>query len=433
MHIVKNICYNMLKVGCEMELENKELLNDAQNVNIDNVVEDNNAERYIRKDSDGGFIYNKSEINYYKEVQKLEIANNLMLGDYNQNGVYTINQELIQQLIQTTKVYQYSFGNNMFCQSLTDIENFGKIDFAIKIVKDQPEVGTTTAILQLLEPIDKANGYYTNTNIAQLDVYSAKDTNTFVVDVLKKYNVVSKKDAGLIAKKHEDSIDLIILRKKFEDMRKNLLDDRVEEIYKNNFNKKLKLLSKSPVGKKILDEFNKQSYKINGWFVKEGMKGYYKTMDELLQSIIDKNKASVLQDVKLAAALNKLDNECSKLLNSTIKTVDKAMVNPEMYGQNVTLLADNQKQIEIQKSNQQSRSDYLFVETTLKTHTQSKQANSVATVQKQPQPKVEKSLDESKLANYLAGSTKKNSLEEKLENVVNASEKQNVKEEELAK
>lgn len=322
-----------------MELENKET-----------------NERYIRKDIEGGYIYNKSEINYFRQVQRIDVANNLMLGDYNQNGAYTLNSDLIDQLVGLTKVYQYSFGTNMFCQSLDDMDKYGKIDFAIKIVKDTPKKGETTAILELLEPIDKANGYYTNTNTAQISVYTAPETSSFVVDVLKAFNVISKKDTGLVAKKRED-YDLIILRKQYEEMRKNLLEEKVEEIYKTNFNKKLKLLAKSPVGKKILDEFNKQSYKINGWFVKEGMKGYHKTMDELLQSIIEKNKSEVLQDVKLMASLNKCESDCSKLLFETLQEVDKVIANSEIYGSNVVMMANNQKQLEQQNTNQNSKEE----------------------------------------------------------------------------
>lgn len=380
-----------------MDLQN----NEAQNVELQNAESQNaelleqqeqetESERYVRRDIEGGYIYNKSEISYYRQVQKLEVANNLMLGDYNQNGVYTLNEDLIKQLIGMTKVYQYSFGSNMFCQSLNDLEGFGKVDFAIKIVKDTPKLGSTTAVLELLEPIDKANGYYTNTNTVQIDIYTAQDSNNFVVDVLKKFNVVSKKDAGLIAKKHEENIDLIILRKRYEEMRKNMLSDKVEEIYKNNFNKKLKLLAKSPAGKKILEEFNKQSYKINGWFVKDGMKGYYKTMDELLQSIIDKNKSEVLQDVKLVASLNKLESECSKLLQGTINNVNKTVANPELYGKDVVAAANNQQQFDNQLKNENSKEREVKV---IKSQTRSSSATKGNTVIMDNGPKTSKNID----------------------------------------
>lgn len=380
-----------------MDLQN----NEAQNVELQNAESQNaelleqqqqdaESERYVRRDIEGGYIYNKSEISYYRQVQKLEVANNLMLGDYNQNGVYTLNEDLIKQLIGMTKVYQYSFGSNMFCQSLNDLEGFGKVDFAIKIVKDTPKLGSTTAVLELLEPIDKANGYYTNTNTVQIDIYTAQDSNSFVVDVLKKFNVISKKDAGLIAKKYEESIDLIILRKRYEEMRKNMLSDKVEEIYKNNFNKKLKLLAKSPAGKKILDEFNKQSYKINGWFVKDGMKGYYKTMDELLQSIIDKNKSEVLQDVKLVASLNKLESECSKLLQGTINNVNKTVANPELYGKDVVAAANNQQQFDNQLKNENSKEREVKV---IKSQTRSSSATKGNTVVMDDGPKTAKNID----------------------------------------
>ena len=311
-------------------------------------------ERYVRKDVEGGYLYNKSEISYFKEVQKLDVANNLMLGDYNVNGVYTLNAELIEQLVNMTKVYQYSFGTNMFCQSCSDFGQFGKIDFAIKIVKDTPKRGHTSAILQLLEPVDKANGYYTNTNIAQIKIYSAPESSSFVVDALKKFNVVSKKDAGLIKKKPDENYELIIQRKNYELMRKNLLVDSTEDIYKNSFNRKLKLLSKSPVGKKIIDEFNKKSYNLNGWFVKEGTKGYYKAMNEILQSVIECNKEELMGDVKLTAALNKEQNDCSKLLRSMIDAVDLKIVDSQQMKNNVELLNINKLQKEMQEKNQNS-------------------------------------------------------------------------------
>ena len=311
-----------------------------------------NNERYARKDIEGGYLYNASEINYFRQVQNIEIATNLMLGDYNQNGTYTIDANVIDQLVGITKVYQYSFGSTMFCQSLTDIDGFGKIDFAIKILKDAPTAGYTTAILELLESIDKANGYYTNTNAVQIKKYTAKETNSFVIDVLKEFNVISKKDSGLVLAKKDEKYDLILLRKKYEQMRKNLLEAKVEEIFKASFNKKMRLLSKSEAGRKLVDEFNKATYKLNGWFVKEDMKGYYKVVDEILQSLIESHKAELSKDVALIAALNKAQNECAKQIEKTIQLVDNTMVNRKLYGENASLLIDNQTQQEIQKKNQ---------------------------------------------------------------------------------
>lgn len=313
---------------------------------------DKNNERYARKDIEGGYLYNKSEINYFRQVQNIEIATNLMLGDYNQNGNYTIDASVIEQLVGITKVYQYSFGSTMFCQSLIDIDGFGKIDFAIKILKDAPTAGYTTAILELLESIDKANGYYTNTNTVQIKKYTAKETSSFVIDVLKEFNVISKKDSGLVLNKKDEKYDLILLRKKYEQMRKNLLESKVEEIYKTSFNKKMRLLSKSAEGRRLVDEFNKATYKLNGWFVKEDMKGYYKVVDEILQSLIESHKPVLSKDVDLIAGLNRAQNDCAKQLQKTIQIVDNTMVNRKLYGENASLLIDNQAQQEIQKKNQ---------------------------------------------------------------------------------
>lgn len=297
-----------------------------------------NSERYIRKDVQGGYIYNKSEISYYRQSQKIDVINNLMLGDYNQKGAYVLNEDLIEQLVKLTKVYQYSFGSTMFCESLSEVEEFGKIDFAIKIKTDSPSKGKATAILEILESIDKANGYYTNTNIAQISTFTALDSPSFVVDALKHFNVISKKESGLINKEHkEENVDLIVSRKRYEDLRKNLLSAKIEDVYKTMFNKKMKLLQKSAVGKKVLDKFAKDSYDLNGWFVKEGMNGYYKAMDELLQSCIEHFKEEIIQDVKTNASLNKLESECAKMISNTMMLGENTMLNSQTLNANTEL------------------------------------------------------------------------------------------------
>ena len=90
-------------------------------------------ERYIRRDTQGGFLYNKSDINYYKQVQNLDVIRNLLLGDFNGKGNYVLSKGIIDELVSMKKVYQYSFGATTFCQSMNDVGEFGKLNFAIKI------------------------------------------------------------------------------------------------------------------------------------------------------------------------------------------------------------------------------------------------------------------------------------------------------------
>lgn len=283
-------------------------------------MEEKKEERYIRADVQGGYLYNKSEIDYFKQSQAIDVMNNLMLGDFNEKGNYVLNKAMVVQLVKMTKIYQYSFGSTTFCQSMSDVGGYGKIDFAVKM-RNNSQNGTITATLQLLETIDRANGYYQNTNTAPIAIYTAPESNTYIVDMLKFFNIVSKKEEGLLKKERDDEEDiaLIIARKKFEEQQKTLHLPNIDELNKQLYEKRLKLLAKSVIGKKILEEFGKESYKINGWFVKEGMPGYYRHLNQVLDGLIELHSAEVLQDVALKAALNKANESFSQSLAAEMK------------------------------------------------------------------------------------------------------------------
>ena len=282
-------------------------------------MEEKTEERYYRADTNGGYLYNKSEIDYFKQTQSIDVMANLMLGDFNSKGSYVLTKGIINQLVKMKKIYQYSFGTTTFCQSASDVNGYGKIDFAVKM-RNNAQNGTVSATLQVLETIDRANGYYQNTNTASIAVYTAPESNTYIVDMLKYFNIVSKKDEGFLKKDKEDEeIDLIIARKNFMEQLKKSALPIIDEQNKQLYDKRLKLLVKSTIGKKILEEFNKESYKINGWFVKEGMPGYYRYLNQILDGLIELHSAEVLQDVALKAAWNKANENFSVIIFETMK------------------------------------------------------------------------------------------------------------------
>ena len=203
---------------------------------------------------------------------------------------------------------------------MKDVGGYGKIDFAIKI-RSNNQNGMVTATLQLLETIDRANGYYQNTNTASIANYTAKESNNFIVDMLKHFNVVSKKEEGFLKKdKVEEDVDLIIARKKYEDLLRKGSEEKIDAAFKSLYEKRLKLLARSEAGKKILAEFNNEAYKINGWFIKEGMPGYYKYLNQVLDGLFEVHSEEVLQDVALTAAWRKsaevMSSDMAKILSN---------------------------------------------------------------------------------------------------------------------
>lgn len=283
------------------------------------------TEKYVRADIQGGYIYNKSEIDYFKQTQIIDVISNLMLGDYNQKGSYMISKEIIEELVKMKKVYQYSFGATTFCQSVNEIGGYGKIDFAIKIRKNT-QTGVISATLQVLETIDRANGYYQNTNSASIETYTAKDSSTFIVDMLKYFNVASKREDGLLKKEiQNEEINSIIARKKYEELLKNVSNDKIEAINKDLYFKRMKILDKSSIGKKIKIELESETYKINGWFIKEGMPGYYRYLNQILDGLVEMHSAEALQDVAFTASWRKINDSAAAELKNAFASISKAV------------------------------------------------------------------------------------------------------------
>ena len=326
-----------------------------ENLEVEVNENENNNERYIRKDVKGGYIYNKSEIGYYSELQSIDVIDNALFGDYVKNGTYVLDKEVIDQLVAMAKVYQYSFGSNMFCQSAQPVDKFGNVDFAIKIVKDMPQKGDSTAILELLESIDRANGYYINTNSAEIAKYTAKETNTFVIDALKYFNVFSKKDEGLIKKIKTENLDALISRKRYVDTLKQVVSPYLEGQYKILYDKKMKALAKSQFGKTITEKMDAEAYKINGWFIKEDVAGYYKYLNQVLDSILEQHSEELLNDVKLKATLNKLNEDFAKNLRNIQEQKKEALLSSAELKNDAVLYTNMQSEYKKEQDRKQQK------------------------------------------------------------------------------
>ncbi|MBO7508180.1 MAG: hypothetical protein J6T39_00855, partial [Clostridia bacterium] len=84
--------------------------------------------KYIRKDTKGGFLFNESEIRYYNQIEQIDVFDNLLLGDWAKNGEYKIDDNIKKELLNVPKYYTSAFGDNMFCETYIDIDDFGKLE-----------------------------------------------------------------------------------------------------------------------------------------------------------------------------------------------------------------------------------------------------------------------------------------------------------------
>ena len=107
----------------EVQLEKKEITADKP--------------KYIRKDTKGGFLFNESEIRYYNQIEQIDVYDNLLLGDWNnKSGEYKLEEGIRKELLKMPKYYTSAFGDNMFCESYDSIDQFGKLEFSVKIQID---------------------------------------------------------------------------------------------------------------------------------------------------------------------------------------------------------------------------------------------------------------------------------------------------------
>ena len=341
------------------------------------------AEKYARPDVQGGYLYSKDEIDYYKQAQQVDVIDNLMLGDFNKKGAYVMDKGIIDELVKLTKIYQYSFGSTTFCQSAIDVGGYGYIDFAIKMRSNKQD-GTVSASLQILETIDRANGYYQNTNSATIATYTAKETNTFVVDMLKYFHVISKKEEGLLhTDRKEEDVDLIVMRKKFEMLLKKGAMGKIDEQHEILFKKRMKLLGKSMIGKKVLTDFEKESYKISGWFLKEGMQGYYRYLNQILDGIMEVHQEEILKDVALKAGLNKANEQFAIGMQGMLNKASEMLV----------LATKDREMMELDKLSKQAKED-TTKEVIKESEEKSVEQNKP---QKQPEQKLQTPQKESKV------------------------------------
>ena len=62
------------------------------------------VKKFLKFDSEKGYLDNKDDINYFATSQMRKVAFGKMLGDFDENGLYVINSKIVEELIKMPKV-----------------------------------------------------------------------------------------------------------------------------------------------------------------------------------------------------------------------------------------------------------------------------------------------------------------------------------------
>lgn len=291
---------------------------------------------YLRRDIDGGILTEKEEIDYFKTEQYINVIDNLMLGNYNELGVYEIAPDIVVELINCRKVVSDNYENILFVNSIKPINVFSTISFAVRITNGESP-SFKFASLELLEPIYKANGLFENTQATTLKKISLKNDENFKSEVFRIFNIILKDDdanARTELKEDEKEFEKTLMRKIQLLYIKNKLQEEQQKSAEICYKKNVKELEKTTKGKEILAK-SQNDEKILKQFLKSSEKDF-KAKNEVLKNNIEQKGL-----MKGEIAKNILESNASII--KQIVAITSAERNKSVEKQTPKTLENNQK------------------------------------------------------------------------------------------
>ena len=131
-------------------------MNNQDKVDLDNTSQIS-EEVYEREDSEEGSTRNALEISLLRASRKYDTFANMLLGNFDQNGKYIIDKEILQELMETKKgVYGKNEQGTLLRGAYKDGSSF---EFLISNPEIDAEKNIGTSTLYIRETILKVNGY----------------------------------------------------------------------------------------------------------------------------------------------------------------------------------------------------------------------------------------------------------------------------------
>lgn len=292
-------------------------------------LEKENSE-YLRKDISGGILTEKEQIDCYKAEQFVNIVDNLMLGNYNELGVYEIEPDIVVELINCRKIVNDSYENILFVNSIKTVNVFSTLSFAVRITNgDSPSFKHAT--LELLEPIYKANGMFENTQATMLKKISLKNDENLRSEVFRIFNIILKdSDANARTEFREDEneFEKTLMRKIQLLYVKNKIQEEEQKQAEICYKKNVKELEKTTKGKEVLAKSQNDENILKKYM--NGDEKDFKARNDILKTNIEQNNMMTgiftqnyfTSNLSIVNAIKKI----AKLANvlNPVKQVEKA-------------------------------------------------------------------------------------------------------------
>ena len=270
---------------------------------------------YVKPDCDKGFTDDKVEITQLQATHLTDVIFNKMMGEFNDDGEYVIENQIIEELANLPKFTVRKDKNGTYC----DTKLKEKVLHFCITPYVKKEDGSAYCFLELLEPVVYTNGYVIDTKTTIVATYEYRFQEGFEDYVKIAFNVdqdAGNNDGG---RKYLDS-DNIVKRIAYLDAMALVSVDLYERLDEAYFNRRIQILNDLPAGALVLAEFNKERAKIEKYFVGNSQRKY-KALNDLLSAILDSPSGEKLKQNK--EYIRQMGDANKKYL-VTVKQIDES-------------------------------------------------------------------------------------------------------------
>lgn len=238
---------------------------------------------YEREDSETGYTTKTSETALLKASRKYDVISNELLGNYDENGHYSIPVEILTELASLKKIVGVTneFGTELKAPYKDGIT----FNFILKMGNEDPETHKAESVLYLMEVVNKVNGYIQNILTTPVATYSYKFDEHYKDYCYRALHIV-----GNIDDEDDGALkgDAVNINKRLGYLKavKDASKDQYLVLEESFFNARLQILNELPQGALVLSEFNKKRAALEKYFM-NNPKNKYRALNELLTSILE--------------------------------------------------------------------------------------------------------------------------------------------------
>lgn len=247
---------------------------------------------YLKQDKEQGYVTDNAEINYLIFNNMRHTVFGCMLGDFDSHGIYSIDKEIVRELIEMKKYIVDSEDNIELCVS--ELKLLKQISFLVTFEGNR-------ATLSLIEKINhEANikinsGTYSDVNEFILDIIETSgeiDRNV----VYRKWNISPFSGEILDVFKMDDetlsSLYGIVNRFKFLLSANNVLlknDENIDAVESELAVRMIEIIKHYPKLKEVFDKQYKEKLEEKSDFIKLDKPNFAKTINEVINNIVESN------------------------------------------------------------------------------------------------------------------------------------------------